>query len=67
MSSSWSSLIQPGDLHHLDNSAAPQNQPLITLVDPAAFANILEVCLKPHLTLQANENKASTKKNLQER
>lgn len=57
MSSGWSFLIQPGGLHHLDSSAAPQNQPLITPVDPAAFANILEVCSKPHLTLQANEKK----------
>lgn len=57
MSSGWSSLIQPGDLHHLDSSAAPQNQPLITPVDPAAFANIPEISSKPHLTLQADEKK----------
>lgn len=50
-------LIQPGDHHHLDSSAAPSNQPLITLADPAAFANILEDSSKPHLILQANEKK----------
>lgn len=41
----------------MDSSAAPQNQPLIILVDPAAFADILEVSSKPHLTLQTNEKK----------
>lgn len=57
MSSSQSSLIQPGDLHHLDSCAVPQNQPLITPGDPEVFANILETGTKPHLSLQANEKK----------
>lgn len=57
MSSSWSSLVQPGDHHLLDSFAAPQNQFLITPFDPAAFANILEVSSKLHPTLQASKRK----------